>query len=122
MALTGSLVSFLAAAILGILSGLGLGGGSLLLLWMTVVAELDPMTAREISLLFFFPASLLSIILHRQEKGLWKKLLPAAAAGLISAFFAGKLAQILPPQRYGRAMGVLLILLGLQQILERPKK
>lgn len=71
---------------LGFLSGLGIGGGSLLILWLTLVAGTDPATARIINLLFFLPSSVIACILRmRQGKLRVKPLLPAIIAGCIAA-------------------------------------
>ena len=44
-------------AILGFLSGLGVGGGSLLILWLTAVLGTEQRAAQGINLLFFLPAA-----------------------------------------------------------------
>ena len=68
--------------ILGFLSGLGVGGGSLLILWLTVVLEMDPLAARSINLLFFLPAALISSAVRIKRGNLKiKTLLPAILAG-----------------------------------------
>ena len=46
-------VIFIIATILGFLAGIGVGGGSLLILWLTLVLEMPQETARIINLLFF---------------------------------------------------------------------
>jgi uncharacterized membrane protein YfcA len=77
-------VILLVGTILGFLSGLGIGGGSLLILWLTVILHTDPATARSINLLFFLPSALLSCAIRMTHGSLKiKPLLPAilAAAG-----------------------------------------
>ena len=46
------------STLLGFLTGLGIGGGSLLILWLTLVENQGIETARGINLLFFLPAAL----------------------------------------------------------------
>lgn len=48
-------VSLLAGVVLGFLSGLGTGGGSLLLLWLTMVVGMPQQDARMVNLLFTCP-------------------------------------------------------------------
>ena len=48
------------AVVLGFLSGLGTGGGSLLILWLTMVANMAPAEARAMNLLFFLPSAAIS--------------------------------------------------------------
>ena len=53
-------ITLLIAALLGFLAGLGVGGGSLLILWLTLVLHTEPAQARPINLLFFLPAAAIS--------------------------------------------------------------
>ena len=46
------------SAVLGVLTALGIGGGSLLLLYLTTFAAFSPAEARGISLLFFLSCRL----------------------------------------------------------------
>ena len=55
-------VTLLVATILGFLTGLGVGGGSLLILWLTIVLGMDQATARGINLLFFLPAAVIPLV------------------------------------------------------------
>ena len=78
------ILSLAASTALGILTGMGIGGGSLLLLYLTLVLSMELSAARSISLLFFFPASLLTCFLRRKEIP-WKAILPAMISGSLSA-------------------------------------
>ena len=49
--------SQIGGAISGLLSGLGIGGGTLLMVWMTGVAALPQQTAQGINLLYFLPSA-----------------------------------------------------------------
>ena len=108
-------MALLAGTALGILSGLGVGGGSLLLLWLTLAVHMDASQARLISLLFFFPASLLSCILKRRQIP-WKILLPAMAAGSLAALVFSLLARFLDPEIFRKALGLLLVFTGIRQL------
>ena len=55
------------AAILGFLAGLGVGGGSLLMIWLTVVAGLNYTDARTINLLFFLPSAAIATVYHHKQ-------------------------------------------------------
>ena len=49
------MVNAVIGAALGFLSGLGVGGGSLLLLWLTIVTGMEQSEARLINMMFFLP-------------------------------------------------------------------
>ena len=50
--LNAPIIAFLVASILGFLAGLGVGGGSLLILWLTIVLNYPHPQARIVNLLF----------------------------------------------------------------------
>ena len=58
--LTSLPVSLLVGTVLGFLSGLGIGGGSLLILWLTMVLDMEQSAARFVNLLFFLPSASVS--------------------------------------------------------------
>lgn len=79
-------VSLIVGTVLGFLAGLGTGGGSLLILWLTLVLGMEPSTAKTVNLLFFLPAALISTLFRwKQGRIDLKKLLPAIIAGCICA-------------------------------------
>ena len=46
--------------VLGFLAGIGVGGGSLLVLWLTLVLGMEHPQARLINLLFFLPSAIVA--------------------------------------------------------------
>ena len=72
--------------VLGFLAGLGIGGGSLLILWLTMVLHMPHSAARGINLLFFLPAAVICACFRcRQGKIPFRKILPAIISGCIAA-------------------------------------
>ena len=112
-------LTLLTALILGVLTGLGVGGGSLLILYLTAFRGMAPDTARGISLLFFFPAALVSILGNRQKiRGLF----PAVFWGILSALCFSLLSRRIPRQLLKKALGVLFLCIGTSQLLGGKKK
>ena len=64
------MIDLFVGAILGFLSGLGIGGGSLLILWLTLVQKVDPTIARGVNLLFFLPCALVAALLRWKQGSL----------------------------------------------------
>lgn len=80
------LIPFLAGAATGVLSGFGVGGGTLLLVYMTAFAGVEQSLAQGINLLYFLPAGLLALPAHLKNGYVEKRaLLPAIGAGLVLA-------------------------------------
>lgn len=117
------LISILVGTVLGLLSGLGTGGGSLLMLWLTLVLHMDPVQARTINLMFFLPAASISALFHwrRGILRLRKILLPALAGCIMAAAFAG-VSKRMDPDELKTFFGVLLIFMGIRELCYRPRK
>lgn len=115
-------VSLLAGVVLGFLSGLGTGGGSLLLLWLTMVVGMPQQDARMVNLLFYLPAAFITLLL-RKKQGLLpvKPLLPGMAAGCAAAFLFSRLENILDAALLKKAFGVLLLFLGIRELFYRRR-
>lgn len=76
----------LVGTVLGFLTGLGIGGGSLLILWLTQVLTTPQSQAQGINLLFFLPAALVACLFNGKQKRLrWDLAIPAMISGALAA-------------------------------------
>lgn len=116
------IITVIIAAALGFLSGLGIGGGSLLLLWLTLIVGTDPSTARFINLLFFLPSAAAACWFRWKNGNLCiKQILPAICGGCLGAVLGSITAGILPIAILRKAFGVLLMATGIRELLYKPK-
>lgn len=116
-------ISVAVGLVLGILAGLGTGGGSLLLLWLTLIQGIDSEIARTVNLLFFLTsAGIVSIL--RLKKGTLsiRKILPGILAGCVAAAGFSILGRYLDTSLLKKAFGVLLIVTGVRELFYRPQK
>lgn len=109
--------------VLGFLAGLGVGGGSLLIMWLTLIANTEPSSARAINLLFFLAAAG-SVSLFRWKKGNldFKAILPAIISGCIAAGLCSWVGTQIDQRILRKIFGVLLLLTGARELFYRPKK
>ena len=115
------LLPLLAAAAAGILSGFGVGGGTLLLLYLSGFAGLPQAQAQGINLLYFLPAAAASLPAHFKNGYVERSvLLPAIAAGLAAAALGAWAATGLDTGLLRRCFGGFLILIGLRELFARP--
>lgn len=121
--LSSATIAVIVGIVLGFLAGLGVGGGTLLILWLTLVLETDPEIARMINLMFFLAAAG-AVSLRRLKKGTlrFRKILPAALAGCAAAAVASLLAQNMDVTLLKKAFGILLLVTGVRELLYRPRK
>lgn len=116
-------VSVVIGSLLGFLTGMGVGGGSLLILWLTLVLEMDQATARGINLLFFLPASTICCAFRLRQGALnLRSCLPAIVSGCIAAAVASWVSCLVDTALLRKPFGILLLATGLRELLYRPKQ
>ena len=115
-------VSVIAGAALGFLSGLGIGGGSLLILWLTLVLQMPHDLAGTVNLMFFIPSALIaSLFRFKQGKLDFKRTLPALAAGCLGAAAFAFLQTQVNTEILRKPFGILLLLTGIRELFYRPR-
>lgn len=115
-------VSILVGTLLGFLSGLGIGGGSLLIIWLTVVLGADPLASRSINLLFFIPSAVISCFLRCKEGTLQiKPLLPAILAGCTAGGIFSWISAAVDTEILKKLFGAVLIAAGFRELFYKEK-
>ena len=116
-------VAIIMGIVLGFLSGLGIGGGSLLMVWLTAVLRWSIQDARAVNLLFFLPSALIACII-RYKKGIlnWKVVLPAILSGCLLAVAGSIVSNWVNTTTLQKIFGVLLILAGTKEMFYRERK
>ena len=116
-------VAIAAGAVLGFLAGLGIGGGSLLILWLTLVLEMDPATAGTINLMFFIPSAVIACLFRfKQGKLDLKRIIPALIGGCAGAILFTLLRNGIDASVLRKPFGILLLLTGIRELFYRPRK
>lgn len=117
------LIAFPVATLLGFLAGLGVGGGSLLVLWLTMVVGMEYADARVINLLFFLPCAITATLFNRKQGRVqFKKILPAVICGCVIAAIAAIVSTRLDTGLIKKFFGGLLLFTGLRELFYRPRK
>ena len=115
--------ALLAGLLTGVLSGFGVGGGTLLLVYMTAVAGLDQHLAQGINLLYFLPAALLALPSHVKNGYVEKSaLVPTILSGLVCAGLGAWAATAMEMGVLRRCFGGFLVLVGLGELLGKKKQ
>jgi uncharacterized membrane protein YfcA len=114
--------SFFAAFITGILASLGVGGGMLLIIYLTVFAGFDQLSAQGINLLYFIPIALLAVIIHTRNKLInWRPLIPAIAAGVVGAVLGSIIAGFIDKEILRTAFAIFVLVIGVKEILYKKQ-
>lgn len=119
------LLAALAGAVTGVLSGFGIGGGTLLLIYLTAFAGVEQTLAQGINLLYFLPAAATSLPSHIKNGYIEKKAaIPAIIAGLACTAIAAWVATALDVQLLRKCFGVFLLYIGVTELFRKapPKE
>lgn len=116
-------MNILVGLITGAAASMGLGGGFILLVYLSVFTSTAQDIAQGINLLFFLPIALLSLIIHIKNKLIDLKLvgkylilgLPCAVAG---SFVAG----IIDVEVLRKLFAAFLLYIGASQLFSGPDK
>ena len=120
------LVSFFISALMG----MGVGGGGLFVIYLTLCMNYPQLIAQGTNLLFFLIAGFSSLLIHLRKRKLnLKRLLPIVLFSIPGTLIGSYLANTVDPKIPRFVLGILLILSGGQtafkvvyQIMEEKKK
>ena len=121
--MTDWLIPFLCGLGASVISAWGVGGGTLLLLVMTLFLGVDQRTAQGVNLLFFLPTAASALVCHAKggylDKPTLKSAVPAAvAAALIGAWVS----NAVDVEVLRKPFGVYLLLSGVGLLWPKNKK
>ena len=111
------LLPFLCGAATGVLSAWGIGGGTLLLLCMTLFLGVEQSEAQGINLLYFLPTAGASLLFHRKNGYLDKQVLKSAIPlGTLCALLAALLSSSINISIFRKPFGLFLCYAGLSML------
>ena len=117
------LLPFFIGAATGVLSAWGVGGGTLLLLCMTLLLGVDQTEAQGINLLYFLPTAAASLWYHRKNGYLDARVLKNAVPfGVVCALLAALASTALDVALLRKPFGLFLLYAGGSMLLQKEKK
>lgn len=106
--------------ITGVLSGWGVGGGTLLMIYLTVFQNMSQTSARGINLVYFLFSSAGALFYHIKNRFVDKTTaLWAMAAGAVFAVLAALCASVTNPDLLKKLFGGFLIAVGISELFKK---
>ena len=106
----------------GIISGMGIGGGTILIPALLFFTDITQQQAQGVNLIYFVPTAITALITHQKKGNLdWKTARPLAVLGLAGAAAGAFLAVSLDSEILRRIFGGFLFLMGLSEIFKKKK-
>ena len=109
------ILPFGVALVTGILSSWGVGGGTLLLVCMTLFLDVGQREAQAVNLLFFLPTAAIGLFFHRKngflDKEVWRQ---SAVPGALASLAGALIATAVDVSLLRRPFGLFLLYTGLR--------
>ena len=110
------LIGFLA----GFAGGLGVGGGGILLLYLTAFTETNQLSAQGINLVFFLPTAAAALFLHFKNGFVkWKTALLSVLFGIPAVFLGFFIAKSIDENLLRLGFALLLLFIGVKELFRK---
>ena len=107
-------MDFIFGTLAAVFSGLGVGSGGLLVIYLTMLGEYDQITAQGLNLLFFLFSSGAAMLYHLMHRKLnYGVIMMLVSFGLVGAALGAALLNIFGGDFVRKIFGVMLIISGI---------
>ena len=104
----------------GVISGMGIGGGAILIPALCFFMNLGQQQAQSINLLFFIPTAIVAIIKHKKEGNIDFSLVkPVIIFGILGAIAGSMLAVNMDGDILRKLFGGFLLIMGFWEIFKK---
>lgn len=113
------MINILIGIISGIVSGSGMGGGTILILCLSLFMGVEQHIAQATNLVFFIPTSISAIFVNIKQKIInWKLAIPVAIFGVIGAVIGASISTKMDVKILKKCFGFFLLFIAIFQIYE----
>lgn len=101
----------------GVMASLGLGGGMVLIIYLTIFAGVPQIQAQGVNLVFFVPIALISIYFHNKHHLIeWKSIVPVLITGVVSVVAFSIIANNMDNTLLQKLFGGFVIIAGVREL------
>ncbi len=100
----------------GIISGLGMGGGTILITFLTCFLKVNQIVAQASNIIFFVPTSIIATVVNVKNHTLkWKIAIPLVITGIVGAAIGSLIANNIDTSLLKKAFAIFLMFIALYQ-------
>lgn len=115
--------ALLAGLFSGILGSMGLGGGAVLIIFLSVFKGVNQLKSQGINLLFFIPIAIFSVIFYTIKKQIkYKKIIFVVLGGISGVILGTFITKIISEALISKLFGGVLIVFGIKEVISAIKK
>ena len=101
----------------GIVSGTGMGGGTILIFLLSFILGIEQHTAQATNLIFFIPTSIVAIIVNFKNKNIdTKQAIIISIFGILGAIIGANIAIYMDVKMLKKGFGIFLIFVTINEI------
>ena len=116
-------IDIIASFIIALLSGMGIGSGGLLVIYLTIMTDVEQLTAQGANLLFFLFSSGAALLYNIRKRNIyWSAVLFLSVIGILGALFGSFVAGIIPTGILRKLFGTLLTVSGIVTLFKKEKQ
>lgn len=106
----------------GVISGMGIGGGTILIPALSIFLGYGQKTAQNINLLYFIPTAVIALITHIKNDNIEKNILGKIIVfGIIGAIIGSLIALNINAEILRKLFGGFLVIMGLSEIFKKKE-
>ena len=118
-----NIISMIFSVLAGIIGSMGLGGGSILIIYLTAILFMDQTKAQGINVLFFIPCAAYALIFYFRNKLIIKEaVIPMILSGVIGVFIGLYVLSFLKPEMLSKFFGFFLVILAIKDLIQNILK
>lgn len=116
-------LDFIVSTLAAVLQGLGIGSSGTLVIYLTMWAGWEQVTAQGVNLIFFIFSAVAALFFHiRKRKIYWGVLLCLTLFGVLGAVAGSLLLNVFDPDLVRKIFGGMLVISGLLGLFGRSRK
>ncbi|MBE7038952.1 MAG: sulfite exporter TauE/SafE family protein [Ruminococcaceae bacterium] len=117
------MIAALIGAFSGIVSGMGIGGGTILIPALSIFLNINQHNAQGVNLLYFIPTAVVALFVHFKNKSLdFKTALPIILSGVAGAAGGAIVAGVMSADILRKFFAIFLFAMGLYEIFKKKKQ
>lgn len=104
----------------GIISGMGIGGGAILIPSLVLFNNIEQIKAQGVNLVVFIPVAIIALYTHKKEGNLeYKYSKKIIIGGIVGAILGSLLALRIEQDNLRRYFGIFLLIIGIYEIFKK---
>ena len=117
------MIEILAGFVSGMITGIGMGGGTILILVLSLCMGMNQHIAQATNLIFFIPTAIVATIINTKNKNIeWRTSWVIIIFGIVGAIIGAKLSNRIPSQNLRIYFGIFLSFIAIYELYNLIKE